>query len=74
MYSPIDLSYFMFMRALIEKESRKKIFDFETTKSQDVRTCYLNMQQLDGILEGLFGGGKTVKINRFKQKISTFDP
>jgi hypothetical protein len=64
----------MFVRALIEKETRRKIFDFELCKSIDIRTFYLNMYQLDGILEAMFGVGKTVNINRFKQKISVFDP
>jgi hypothetical protein len=42
-YQPLELSYFMFVRALIEKESRRKIFDFEHCKSIDIRTFYLNM-------------------------------
>lgn len=72
-FKPLELSYFMFIRALIEKETRKKIFNFELVKSIDIRTFYLSMHQLDGILESLFGVGKTVKINRFKQKIFMFD-
>ena len=42
-------------------------------KSIEIRTFYLNMNQLDSILESLLGTGSSIKINRFKQKIDSFD-
>jgi len=72
-YKPVDFGYFMFVRALIEREMRKKLFNHSSGSSTDIRTLYLSHSQLQGVLENLFGVGKTVAINRFKQKINEFD-
>lgn len=65
-YKPVDFGYFMFVRALIEREMRKKLFNHSSGSSTDIRTLYLSLSQLQGVLENIFGVGKTVAINRFK--------
>lgn len=73
-YKPIELSYFIFVRAVIEKETLTKFFDFKTGKCKEVRNFYLPSEVIDPVLAKIFGIGKEVKINRFKQKVVKFDP
>lgn len=72
-YKPIELSYFIFVRAVIEKETLTKFFDFKTGKCKEVRNFYLQSEVIDPVLAKIFGIGKEIKINRFKQKVIKFD-
>ena len=68
-FRPIELSYFIFVRAVVEKETEVKMYSHKTGVCKDIRNFFLNIESVDAILERIFGFGKAVKINRFKQKI-----
>jgi hypothetical protein len=65
----IELSYFIFIRAIVEKECLTKFFDRATGKCKDVRNYYLTKYNINCVLEKVFGYGKSGKINRFLQKL-----
>lgn len=72
-YTSLELSYFIFIRAIIEKETREFFYDRNTGKSREIRNFYLTWSEVNSILEKIFGYGKSIRINRFKQKIFNYD-
>ena len=73
-YKPVDLSYFIFVRAVIEKELRVLFFDRNTGKSIDTREIFLSQKQMGFVLERIFGYGNSTKINRFFQNMYALEP
>ena len=68
-YKEIELNYFLFVRAIIEKDCLGKFFDRATGKCRDVRNFYISKQNINSVLERVFGYGKSIKINRFLSKL-----
>jgi len=68
-YKEIELNYFLFVRAVVEKECLEKFFDRATGKCRDVRNFYITKYSVNCVLERIFGYGKSIKINRFLSKM-----
>jgi hypothetical protein len=66
-YDSKELKYFIFVRAVIEKEIKKKFFDgTDSTKGKiDTRGTLLEENQIYAVLDRIFGVGKSVRHMRF---------
>lgn len=64
-YSPADLAYFIFLRALVEKETKAPFYRGQ--EAVDMRLLYLSKGQMAAVLNEVFGVGNTPRINRFYQ-------
>ena len=73
-YKPVDLSYFIFVRAVVEKELRVLFFNRSSGKSVETREIFLSKKKLGFVLERIFGFGNSNKITRFFQKMYQLDP
>lgn len=73
-YQPRELSYFIFLRAIIERGVHQIFFEKGTHKEIDVRQFYLNPSDLDHTIFEIFGYGNSTKSTRFKQKLNETFP
>lgn len=69
LYHPLELNYFIFLRAVIEKEFGQVFFEANSTKVIDVRVLHMSRYQIEHTVDQVFGPGNTVKISRFMQKL-----
>lgn len=72
-YNHQELQYFIFVRAVVEKETQKKFFDAKTGSTMDTRGSMMNDHQLNAVLDLVFGQGKNQRIIQFLQRQISFD-
>ena len=68
-----ELKFFIFVRAIIEKEIKKKFFETNTNKRIDTRASMIDSDQIYAILNATFGFGKSVRQSRFIKQLAAFD-
>lgn len=68
-----DLTYFIYVRTLVEKESQVRMYDLKSKRYRDVRSFYIEEVQCDHIEESICGFGKVMKINKLKRWISHYN-
>ncbi len=69
LYHPLELSYFIFIRAIVERETGQIFFESQSTKLIDIRTLYITKKEIHYVVDNVFGCGNTIKISRFNQKL-----
>lgn len=69
LYHPLELSYFIFIRAIVERETGQIFFESQSTKLIDIRQLYISKKQIHYVVDNVFGCGNTIKISRFNQKL-----
>jgi len=68
-----ELKFFIFVRAIIEKELKRKFFDMNINKRIDTRGTLMDIDQIYAILDAIFGFGKSVRQANFLKQLDSFD-
>ena len=72
-YQLTELKYFIFTRAMIEKELNKSFYHLDIRERIDASGTVLNIYNINSLMETMFGIGNRKRVKNFLDKLTSLD-